>query len=58
MFYTAVLSLRVFSDGDQVYVIVRGLVSLYGLTGADIGIQVKGPSSKTEINRGNLSIYK
>lgn len=56
MFYTAVLSFRVFSDGDQVYVIVRGLVSLYGLTGADIGIQVKGPSPKTEINRGNISI--
>lgn len=56
MFYATVLSLRVFSDGDQVDVIVRGSVSLDGLTGANIGVQVKGPLSKTEINRSNLSL--
>lgn len=56
MFYTAVLSLRVFSDGDQVDLIVRGSVSLYGLTGANIGVQVKSSSSKIYINRGNLGL--
>jgi len=49
MLYATVFTLCVFSDGDQIDIIVCCRIPFYGLAGPHIGIQIKNPA-KIEFN--------